>query len=89
MAGRERGEGGNRHNRWNGPAAGAVYDAVTKQPTLRVLAALPLTDHDDPVDERNLEAPGMLLARHVLREIDNAHDGSEQLPHRAHLHPVR
>jgi ATP-dependent DNA ligase len=35
------------------------------------------------------QASGMLLARLVLREIDDAPDGNELLPHRPRLHIVR
>lgn len=61
---------------------------MTNLPTLRVLAALLLIDPADPTDDDDLEAAGMLLARRVLRQIDDAHDRTEPLPH-VHLHLVR
>jgi hypothetical protein len=51
-------------------------------PSLRVIAALLLINPDDPADPDDLEAAAMLLARRVLREIDDALDGGDPLPRR-------
>ena len=58
-------------------------------PSLRVIAALLLINPDDPADPDDLEAAAMLLARRVLREIDDALDGGDPLPRRPCLSVVR